>query len=345
VSGVVGCTVLARRRHAWFAAAARGVAMAAAAGGVLVANDLVERLVLGTTVRASRAAGTAGGVGTSSSTRIQEAFTTTLGLNAASIGRDIVLGSLVVVLVAFGALRLRRDDGRVIGGAAIACAVLLYLVRFGAGLGFVPGVLTACPLAAVGVVAGWRRPLRLPTLIAVLALPLVWAFQYSGGAGPQWGGRYELLTGALLAVVGVVALGGCRRAFTAVLLVSVLVTGFGVAWLSVRSNTVADGISTVIARSDQMVISRHAHFFREGGALYDPTRHWLTATTDDDLVRAVRIAGETGASEFALVENEGDPVPAHLGAYERGATEVVPFLRPDVRVSVTTYRLRDAPTT
>ena len=45
------------------------------------------------------------------------------------------------------------------------------------------------------------------------------------------------------------------------------------------------------------------------------------------------------------MENDGDPVPAHLGAYERGATEVVPFLRPDVRVSVTTYRLPGAPTT
>ena len=155
-------------------------------------------------------------------------------------------------------------DSRVFGGAAFVAAACFYLVRFGGGLGFVPGVLTAAPFAAVGVFLGWKRALRLPTVIACVALPLVWAFQYSGGAGPQWGGRYELVSGALLVVVGVVALAGRRRALAAVLGLSLFVTAFGVTWLSVRSHGVAAAFETIVARDDEAVISAETHVFREG---------------------------------------------------------------------------------
>ena len=123
---------------------------------------------------------------------------------------------------------------------------------------------------------GWKRALRLPTVIASAALPLVWAFQYSGGAGPQWGGRYELVSGALLVVAGVVALAGRRRALTAVLGLSLFVTAFGVTWLSVRSHGVAAAFETILARDDEAVISAETHLFREGGAFYRPGAHWLT---------------------------------------------------------------------
>jgi hypothetical protein len=338
VAGLVGCLALAVRRRALVPAIARCVVMAGAAAGVLVANDLLERAVLGTTLRASRAAGTASGVGTSLATRVDEALRTTLGFNAASIGTDATLGALVVGLLALGATRLRRPDGRLVGTVAVVFAALVYLARFRSGLGFVPGVLTACPFAAVGVIAGWRHELQLPTLIAVGSLPLVWAFQYSGGAGPQWGGRYELLTGALLAVVGIVAIQGSRRALVAVALVSVLVTGFGIVWLSVRSHGVADAVERVLARDDELVISRDAHFLREGGAFYDADRHWLTATTPRQLRTAVRIARESGATEFALVDGVERDAPPTLGDYEAGATEVLTFARDDVLLRVTTYR-------
>ena len=129
------------------------------------------------------------------------------------------------MLIAYGSWRLSRPgrDSRIFGGAALAAAACFYLVRFGGGLGFVPGVVTAAPFAAVGVFLGWKRSLRLPTVIACVALPLVWAFQYSGGAGAQWGGRYELVSGALLVVVGVVALAGRRRALAAALGLSLVV--------------------------------------------------------------------------------------------------------------------------
>ncbi len=76
---------------------------------------------------------------------------------------------------------------------------MLYLFVFQHGLGFVPGLLIASPFAAVGLALGWRSDVRVITVMAVVALPLVWFFQYSGGAGPQWGARYTLLSGALLA--------------------------------------------------------------------------------------------------------------------------------------------------
>ena len=57
-----------------------------------------------------------------------------------------------------------------------------------------------------------RRDLRLPTLVACLALPLVWATQYSDSMRPSGVGRYALASGVLLAVVTVVVLAGpaCR---------------------------------------------------------------------------------------------------------------------------------------
>jgi hypothetical protein len=227
-----------------------------------------------------------------------------------------------------------------LGAAAFAAACVVYLSRMTQGLAFVPGLLTASPFAAVGFVLAWRRArLRLPAAIAVAALPIAWYAQYSGGAVAQWGGRYILLSGALLAVAGCVALEGRRRALLAVLALAVVTTGFGIAWLSVRSNTVAEGMTTIVDRHDQLVISRQTHFLREGGAFYDSREHWLTATSGAQLRDALRVAQESGATEFALIDGIDVPAPAHLGPYVRGRTQRVAFIRPDVFVGVTTYRM------
>jgi hypothetical protein len=340
VAGVIGCAVLAWRRRTLIPALGSGVVMIAGAAVVMVANDLLERALLGTTLRSSRAAGTAEGVGSSLATRLDEAWRTTLGLNAAVLRMDVLLGAAVVVLLGLGVSRLRRPGSGLVGTVVITAAALVYLARFRLGLGFVPGVLTACPFAAVGLLAGWRRGLRLPTAIAVGALPLVWAFQYSGGAGPQWGGRYELLTGVLLAVVGITVVQSSRRALAAVALVSVLVTGFGVAWLSARSHGVVHATEAVLDRDDQMVISRDAHFFREAGAFYDPSRHWLTATTPAQLRAAVQIASASGATEFALIDDVPAVAPPKLGGYTRTGSDVITYTRDDVRLRATTYELR-----
>jgi hypothetical protein len=175
-------------------------------------------------------------------------------------------------------------------------------------------------------------------LVAALALPLVWAFQYSGGAGPQWGGRYELMSGALFAIVGIVVLERRREAFIAVIAVSAVVTGFGLAWLSQRSNTVAEGMQALVDRHDQAVISYEAHALREGGAFYSPDLHWLTATSSDELERAVTVVDRAGDREFALVANDGRKTPHTVGGFTKQGTQRIVFLRPDIHLQVDTYR-------
>jgi hypothetical protein len=304
---------------------------------------LLEQLTLGTDLRGARVSGTAAAAGTSLSNRIHEALTTSVGMGFTGLrpSTEWIVGGVVVATVATGAWLLRSSERRrVMGGTALlAFAAFVYLDRFSQGVGFVPGLLMASPFAVVGLVWAWRTaPLRPIVLIAVVALPIAWLAQYQGGADPQWGGRYILLSSVLLVIAGVVMLAGQRRALVGVIVLSALVTVFGIAWLSVRSHTVADGTRTILARHDEMLVSRQPHLLREAGAFYDGSARWLTATDDHELHRAARIADEAGVDEFGLVGGGDQPAPARIGAFVRGERQLVPFIRPDVDVSVLTYR-------
>jgi hypothetical protein len=319
---------------------ALGAAIGAGASAVLVANQLVERLVLGAGFRAGRAAGTAGAAGTGLAGRVGEAFTTTFGLNGLRPPVDVIAGGAVVALVAVAVLALgfRAEPNRVVGVGALAVATVVFVARFGDGLGFVPGFLVASPLAVAGLCFGWRvRRASNVLLVAVSSLPLVWLLQYQGGARPQWGGRYVLCSGALLAVAGVVVLRRRRAAFVATVAFSLLVTAFGVAWLSERSHSVAYGMERVLARHDDAVISTDAHLFREGGAFYEPGRHWLTAVTATDLRRAAAVVSNAGDREVAVIAREGDGLPRRLGDFVRGPAERLRVL-PGQPLVVRTYR-------
>lgn len=338
----VSCLLMLVRDRSLARPVAAGVAALAGLFAMLVANRLLEQLILGTDLRGARVSGTATASGSGMSVRIREAVTTSLGLGFSSLSTRgaWIIGGVVVALVAGGAWLLStRDRLRVVaGGVLLATAALVYVTRFDEGLGFVPGLLTASPFAAVGVVLAWRKPvLRWPLAVALLALPIAWVAQYTGGADPQWGGRYLLVSGALLAVAGLVVLREHGKAFVGVLLVSALVTAGGVGWLSMRSHTVADGMTTILARHDEMLISRQTHFLREGGAFYDEHRKWLTATTPAQLRDAVAIADRVGVEEFAVIDGPDRARPARLGHYERGDTQLVSFIRPDVKVAVTSY--------
>jgi len=118
------------------------------------------------------------------------------------------------------------------------------------------------------------------------------------------------------------------------------VTGFGLAWLSVRSNWVANGIERIVARHDQAVISGEAHVLREGGAFYRADRHWLTATDESELHQAIAVLRHAGDTEFAYVVSDGVMPPQVLDGYRRDGIEHIRFLRPDLRLGVVTYRLR-----
>ena len=64
----------------------------------------------------------------------------------------------------------------------------------------------------------------------------------------------------------------------------------------------------------------------------------MTATTPAQLRDATRIATASGAREIALVHGTDEPASATLGDYTRDGTELVSFVRPDLKVGVTTYR-------
>ena len=340
VCGGIACLLWLGRERDLLAVIGRGLAVLGSAGVVLVANDLFERLVLGTSLRGARATGTAEAAGTSLGDRVHEAWTYVFGTNRLPWASDLVLGAVIVLLIVIGVWLLFRPEERrlVLGVAALVGAGLLYFYVFGHGLGFVPGLLVASPFAAVGLALGWRRDVRVITVMAVAALPLVWFFQYSGGAGPQWGARYTLLSGALLLVAATVVLEGRRAAFVGVLVVALLITGFGIAWLSVRSTWVASGMATIVARHDQAIVSGSQHLLREGGAFYDPNAHWLTAAPGAQLDRAVHIVHDAGDTEFAYIVSHGAKAPATIGAFHKGTTEQVQFLRSDVTLDVVTYR-------
>ena len=127
-------------------------------------------------------------------------------------------------------------------------------------------------------------------------------------------------------------------ALIAGLIAAVLVTGFGLAWLSVRSRWVVNGIEHVVDRHDQAVISGEAHVLREGGAFYSPDRHWLTATDATELHRAIRILRAARDTEFAYLVADGVTPPRTLDGYRRAGIERVAFLRPDLSLVVATYR-------
>ena len=158
-------------------------------------------------MRTSRAAGTAGAAGSDLGTRLGEALRTTVGLNYASLSVEALAGGCLVLALVAAAVMLATGRGRPRYQAELlGAAALLLVVRIHAGLSFVSGFVPALPITAFGIVLAWRDPRRrILAVIALVALPGVWLLQYTGGAGPQWGGRYVLCTGFLLAVVGIVA--------------------------------------------------------------------------------------------------------------------------------------------
>jgi hypothetical protein len=343
-TGVAFLVVLLRGR-APRPAMVNSLLVIAGAGVALVVNAAIEHLIVGGDLRTGRAVGTVAGSGSVVAKRVQEALTSSVGIGFGTIrpSADWMIGALVVVLVGAAALALQSSDPRRrrIGIAADVVVLVILAMRFGEGLGFVPGVLVASPLAAAGLFVCWRAPrVRMLAVVACVALPFVWAAQYTGSMWPQWGGRYVLFTGVLLAVAACVVLQSTPRALIATCIVAGLVTAGGLVWLSVRTHVNADGIEHILARDDDVLIAREAHLFREVGAFYTPSRRWLNGATADQLGDAVRVARAAGARELATIAGAGAATPPRIGSYVRSSSELVPFIRPDVRVQVTTYRLR-----
>ncbi len=338
VSVGVTCTVILARDRRPGAVIRLGLASVGGLVVPLAANSMVERMVLGSTLRAGRISDNAA-VGGGLRQRASEAITTTIGLNRVPQSRDVVAGALVVTLVAVAVWKSSSTDAasRRLGLAASGAAVVVYAALAANSLGFVPGLLTASPFALAGLVLAAKVDDRRFLAIALLALPLVWRFGWTGGANPQWGARYTLTSSVLLAVTAVVALRSSRAGRIVVLAIAVAVTATGWAWLGQRSHGVARVGAHIAALNTPAVISTDAHFLREMGAFYEPHDRWLTATDRSELARAVRILSATGLRRFVLVRAAHDRAPAHLGAFQRGSVEHEAIV-PGWQFTITRYR-------
>lgn len=301
----------------------------------LAANEFLERIVLGAPLRSSRASGTAAGVGSNLSVRLEEGLRTTIGANYADLAVDAVVGAVLlgglVTLAAFGAGRAHRVRHRVEIASAI---VVVYALRLRTGLSFVSGLFAATPLAAAALGARRTRSFAHGWLVptAMACLPMVWAVQYIGGAGPQWGGRYVLASGFVLGTVGTVALERAHRDVRRVFaVVAIGVTAYG-CWFAIdRTHDAARLADRVLHRQEDIIVSRVGHVFREVGADYRRDRQWLTAV-DLDAIRATReVVDEVRPASIAVITYPGDSVLEFSG-YAITATDPLQFFSESLEI-------------
>jgi hypothetical protein len=278
---VVGALLLVRRRFA--AVFSAGGAMGAVAGACVGVNVALERWSLGAGVRTGRATDTvqaASDLGLSGRLRI--AFLTGASLRP-PVGSAVYVEAVAFVAAAAGAVWLARRGDRERAVGVFAIAVALVAVRLAGGLSYVPGLLAATPLAIAGLVL-WRRIRGAAPLVAIAVLGFVAAvatqFPEVEPNGYQWGGRYVLVSGALLTVVGVTALEGLgRRVVATGVAVSMAVSGFGVAFLVQRTHHIGAWAEAVAERPEAVVISRVPYAFRDAGSAYTLDAHWLLGRT------------------------------------------------------------------
>ena len=340
VAVAAACLILWLGRRAFAAAVVAGALATAGLVVPLAANLAVEHATAGQAIRSTRAAGTASAAVTRTDARtrrVKEAMLNAAATTPRQEPTSYLVGFALLGLLAFTAVRASRPGDMGPAVLATAGAGALYLIRFAYGFGFVPGLVAATPIAAVGLVLGWSsRAGRYVLAVGLAALPVVWATQYQGGAAPQWAGRYLLLSGLLFGVAGVVALPRLHRwARQAFVGMAVLVTGFGLVWTSVRTHDFAAALAALNRRSEPVIVSRIGHLAREGGAFYTDKR-WLSAPGDEDQAFAVGVLEQAGVRQFALVdlEDAGEPeAPAKWR--ETGRESIVLVGR--IGLTVTTY--------
>ena len=152
--------------------------------------------------------------------------------------------------------------------------------------------------------------LRVLSIGALAALPLVWALQWKGNLAPQWGGRYSLLSGALLTIAGAGMLARRRigAAGGALVAAAVLVGSMGLVWHVQRTHLLADVVEDVLTvPCEEVLISTSPFLLREGGA-FDEVRSGvrddgcrLLSTTLDDLDFALGVARSSNLDRASVL--------------------------------------------
>lgn len=337
--GLACVILLVRHRRPW-TAVVTGVAAGVGLAVPLLANVALENATVGHAIRAGRAADTASAAvstsGDVTGSRLEEAVLNAAALHPAMDATAYLVGAVLSVLLAFVVLRASRAGDS--GPAVLACAgvAALYAIRFADGPGFVPGLVAATPVAIAGLALGWTSAAARYLLgVGLLALPVVWATQFQGGAAPQWGGRYLLTSGLLFGAVGLVAVHRMRPwAGRGMVGLAALITLFGLAWMSIRTHDVARASSELDRRREPVLLSRVGHLVREAGAFYGD-RRWLTAVGDADQQFAVDVIERAGVTRFAVVQFADRPAAA-IDGWRVVGVDRLRFL-PEVELSVTAY--------
>jgi hypothetical protein len=332
-AGFVGIALLliGGEWQAWLRRPARIVALGAGLGAVLVANGAVERAVLGSGLRDTRAGSNVAAAGSTVGTRLHDGLLTAIGLFGDDTTKAYVGGAVVVIaLLVFTWAIFRGRERSPLAVVSGATAVAMYIARFAStGLVlFVPGVFPAAPVSAAGITGATTRRQIAIAGAAVVVLPAVWLLQWRGQLLPQWGGRYVLLTGALLTVVGAVAIErrGRTQGVVVLLAITLVVAVFSAAWHIQRTRGVAQAVASIErAPRDAVVVSRLAHLGREGGAWYGRHR-WLNADGDAGTADAASIATRSGASHLDVVDLDQGQQPQALDGWTVSGRRLVPYL-------------------
>ena len=342
--GVACLFVLARDRHL-VRPIVCGVSALVVAGAFFVANNALETAILGAGIRSGRATSTAATAGSDLPLRLHEALTYAVGLFASDSSSANVANVLVVAVIGWMLFTTRSTSKErpvgLIPTTLMAIVAGLYLVRFAQGTSFVSGLLTTTPFAVAGVVMVRRTTFRARYLIAasLVALPLAWATEYTGGAGPQWGGRYILLSGLVLAVVGISALRKLHPVGIKFLIgLAVAISAFGFVWMVNRTHgAAAAGAHFRALPQPVLVFDRTLGFTPREFAAYTEGTRWLVAPTTSDNARAAGIVQKAKFSSFGFVQVHGERSPSRIGSFRRGPSTTISFIGIDLKV--TTYRV------
>lgn len=321
------------------------VGMAIAAIAAIGVSVLVETAYYGTALRSGRstqAASAAAGLDDASS-RLAVAFTT--GLSPINGGGTLVylLGGMLFIGLVWLGIAAERDREIQMPALMVGIVGLALAVRFVAvGPDFVSGLVPTTTLAVVGAVFGLRQPrLRLVAAMALVALPVVFATQYTAGAGPQWGGRYLLLTGYLLTICGCVGLAGRHRALLRGLVAAgIVVTAGGVWFASLRTNAVADDMDRIEAFADgDVVVWFDPVIAREGGPAIVEQR-WLTTWADARASTTLEVLAAESIDRFVYIDHPSRQDPSFDGFVVVGdvGTETLEFFER----RLTTFERTDA---
>ena len=321
-----------------------GALAATGAVAVLAANSLLEQAVLGSTLRSGRAAGaaTSGGDVDELTERVEEAGLTLFGARASFTSAAYLVGALIVILIVAAVVMARREPAAAKRYGILA--IVLQTIRLFGGLGFVPGALVAGPMASVGLGASVaERRHRSDNsaallIIALGSLPLVWTFQYTGGAAPQWAGRYILLSGLLLTVIGAQWLGTADRwARVGAIGLAAAVTLSGVSWMWVRTNSVADTMRALEQIDTPVQVSDIHHFWREGGGFWNGSTR-LTVVDEAGHDKLVEVLDAHDVDRFVWVQYAGSET-AETAGYEVVSRDTIEFIA-GVDLAVTTMEIR-----